>query len=145
MDPKTKIFVYGTLKSGHGNNLLLDNAKLIETEAYLIDHKMYNVHDAFPAIVPINVGEERTNVILGEVYQVTDSIMDSVNKLEGYPGWYKRKMIVYVDSKGISIGMAYVYYFENKEDIGYNVYEQDVRSYKSWDIYSWWNDRTRYV
>jgi gamma-glutamylcyclotransferase (GGCT)/AIG2-like uncharacterized protein YtfP len=75
-----KVFVYGTLKSGYGNNRLLRNATFLG-DGYLRDHKCYYYGPigSFPFVVP-----SKGTSVLGEVYQVDRNTLSSLDSLEGY-------------------------------------------------------------
>lgn len=92
-----QVFVYGTLKSGHGNHRLLQGSKFLGRST--VDRfKMYSL-GGFPAVVPSEDG-----VIQGEVYEVDDFTMTRLDRLEGYPNFYDR-MIVSTEK-----GPAWIYY-----------------------------------
>jgi gamma-glutamylcyclotransferase (GGCT)/AIG2-like uncharacterized protein YtfP len=80
------VFVYGTLKSGHGNHVLLDNAELIGTCITDDDYLLTTV--GFPYLIPEDAlrATERghTAPVIGEVYRVTEEqTMASLDSLEG--------------------------------------------------------------
>lgn len=95
-----RIFVYGTLKSGRGNNGLLRGATLIG-KALL--HTSYTLHDfgGFPGLVRTKRDEHK--VVGGEVWEVDSETLESVDGLEGHPGWYTREPV------NTSLGEAWVY------------------------------------
>jgi len=73
-----KVFVYGTLKQGHGNHHLLGSARLIG-RGLLKGMGLYDL-GYFPCIVP-----EGTEVVTGELYgDVSDDVLASLDRLEGY-------------------------------------------------------------
>ena len=103
-----KVFVYGTLKSGHGNhNHCMPDAKFIE-KGRLSDHIMYDL-GCFPGIVP-----KEGYAVYGEVYEITDKELHRVDCLEGYYGnphdLYSRTQEK-ITLKGGSEIEAYVYIF----------------------------------
>jgi gamma-glutamylaminecyclotransferase len=79
-----RVFVYGTLKEGHGNhNRILKSAIGLgdgEIEGIMF-HK-----GGFPALSLF----EKWGTIKGEVYQVTDEELAMMDRLEGHPTWYRR-------------------------------------------------------
>ncbi len=77
----TKVFVYGTLKSGYGNNRALIPEDLEPTPDTITGFTMYHL-GGFPAIVKDDSGR----VVVGEVYDVDDNVLRSLNRLEGYRG-----------------------------------------------------------
>lgn len=75
-----KVFVYGTLKSGYGNNRLLEGASLLG-EGQLPDHKCYYYGSvgSFPFVV-----KSKGTMVAGEVYEVDAATLRSLDSLEGY-------------------------------------------------------------
>ena len=83
-----KLFVYGTLKQGHGNHkYFLSKAKLLGKFITPPKYTMYSL-GGFPGV--IDAGETS---IHGEVYEVTDEEFARIDRLEGYPSMYTRKQI----------------------------------------------------
>ena len=90
-----KMFVYGTLKTGHGNNRLLSNADFLGEATTVRKYGLYSV--GFPFMTD---KEDFTNVY-GEVFAVnSQKELERVDSLEGHPNWYVRKtcMITLDDS-----------------------------------------------
>jgi len=85
-----RLFVYGTLKQGYGNNILLCGAKFIGPA---ISHKKYVLFNCgFP--VAVTLSEEHPMLpIIGEVYEVGEQHIKSCDQLEGHPNWYRRDEI----------------------------------------------------
>lgn len=83
-----KVFVYGTLKQGHGNHRLLRGATLLG-RSYV--EGPWRLHDlgAFPAVVQA----EATARVFGEVYLVDSDILGRLDILEGYPSFYTRTKV----------------------------------------------------
>jgi len=75
---KHKVAVYGTLRQGQGNHRLLnqDPVKHIEVAGF----KMYSL-GGFPAI---QTSENSKDVIKAELYEVDDSTLRDLDRLEGY-------------------------------------------------------------
>ena len=119
---KNKVFVYGTLKAGFGNNILLKDSKLIEPEAYVVDWKMYSMFsNAFPVAVPISEGQAKTHLIKGEVYEIDNSTELKLDRLEGYPNFYQKTRVSYCNKDLYLIGYAKIYYIVNSEDGGFEL------------------------
>ena len=137
-----KVFVYGTLKSGYGNNLLLQNSKLIEAEAYAVDWRLYSLWgNAFPVAVPTELRKsgELTHLIKGEVYEVDRMTSYRLDRLEGYPNFYSKKEIRYCNSELDLLGSADIYNIENVEDIGFefSVMSEHCTRFSDYLIWSW--------
>src|SRR3990167_5214447 len=78
-------FVYGTLKKGYSNHVLLKEAKFI-CDGYACGTRMLDL-GSFPAFIEGNF-ENR-----GEVYEVSPDILSFLDRLEGHPHFYERKKI----------------------------------------------------
>lgn len=90
---RTRVFVYGTLKRGHGNHewYLADNPDAEYLGRCLIEgrYKMYS-NGAFPMLTD---GHDTSSEILGEVYDVGEETLLAMDLLEGHPDWYCRKKV----------------------------------------------------
>lgn len=92
---RTRIFVYGTLKQGHGNH----EYYLAETDGveflgrcYISgDYRMFS-NGAFPFVTKGD-NPDADNPIVGEVYAVNEDVLLSLDILEGHPDWYIREKI----------------------------------------------------
>lgn len=78
-----KIAVYGTLKKGESNHILLGDSELLGTGRTLPGYYMLDLGH-YPAIIP---GNHRIKV---EVYEVSESVLARLDRLEGHPSYYKR-------------------------------------------------------
>jgi gamma-glutamylcyclotransferase (GGCT)/AIG2-like uncharacterized protein YtfP len=94
------VAVYGSLKKGFGNHMLLADAPLIAT-GFAKGWNMYSL-SYYPMIIP---GDGDVQV---EIYQVTKAEMDRLDALEGYPDYYNRK-ITYVTTS-MRVIQAWIYY-----------------------------------
>ena len=75
-----KVFVYGTLKQGHGNNRLLEGSLFCGKAITNNTFKMYD--GGFPYVVDDNTIGGNYPVI-GEVYEVDDATLKRLDGLEG--------------------------------------------------------------
>jgi gamma-glutamylcyclotransferase (GGCT)/AIG2-like uncharacterized protein YtfP len=83
------IFVYGTLKSGHVRNNFLRDQKFIGVAYTEPNYKIYR-HGNYPALIDDSNGFE----IYGELYEVDESCLAGLDKLEGVDvGLFTRKTI----------------------------------------------------
>ena len=126
---KNYVFVYGSLKSGFGNNRFLSNSKLIG-EAITLDEDYHMISlGGFPGVI---YGTKR---IKGEVYQVDNEVFDSLDRLEGNGHFYKRELtetILLDNPNGGKNHKAWIYVLVNqkshfgsgthKHRIGFNDY-----------------------
>lgn len=91
------VFVYGTLKSGHGNHGYLRGATFVGTGVTTRPFFMCDT-GGFPVVFDI---EKRHNVT-GEVYEVTDEQLRAMDRLEGHPVMFHRtEVVVDVSDTGV--------------------------------------------
>jgi gamma-glutamylcyclotransferase (GGCT)/AIG2-like uncharacterized protein YtfP len=113
LDKTDQVFVYGTLKSGYGNNRLLgEPARLLSLASIPkeLGFVMVNM-GAFPALMRANSAEENTT-IFGELWgPITPNIFQRLDFLEGCPRFYQRKVIEVSGSLRIKIP-AWVYFID---------------------------------
>ena len=81
-----KVFVYGTLRRGEGNHMLLQNSDYLGEDS--IQGSMFNV-GYYPAVILGNGG-----IVEGELYEVEDPTLNSLDALEGVPHLYTRETVV---------------------------------------------------
>jgi len=94
-----RVFVYGTLKQGgRANHLMQDKSAFL---GWHITPAEYTLKDLgyFPG-VELN----GKSVVQGEVYQISDDLLDELDYLENYPHMYERKLI------DTPYGPAWIYY-----------------------------------
>jgi gamma-glutamylcyclotransferase (GGCT)/AIG2-like uncharacterized protein YtfP len=102
-----KIFVYGTLKTGHGANSFLQNRAEFIGEDTIIG-TLYNL-GAFPGFKAVG-----TETVSGEIWEITDEKLPAMlDNYEGYPGLYSRVRVR--TSKGYNV-WVYVYNGRVRED-----------------------------
>lgn len=105
---KYKVFVYGSLKRGFGNNVLLRDAEFIGNDETIRSDFDLRCWGAYPAVY-----ESGSTVVKGELYSVDDGTFTSLDGLEGYPDFYNRQL---VELK--SGNKAWMYFIENEEPTG---------------------------
>jgi gamma-glutamylcyclotransferase (GGCT)/AIG2-like uncharacterized protein YtfP len=98
-DKTAKLFVYGTLMRGEHNHSILGNSVYIKKGKTKPEFSLYSF-GSFPALV--NDGKDN---VKGEVYYVSSSTIDVVDRLESHPSWYERKTIILEDGESVQ---AYV-------------------------------------
>ena len=100
------VAVFGSLRKGHGNNILLQNEKFLGTTKTKDKFKMFSF-GAFPGL---NINGD-TNIVV-DVYRIKNNhTPDRLDMLEGYPDFYNRKKI------NTKFGDAWIYFNEdNLED-----------------------------
>lgn len=83
-----KYFVYGTLKSGYGNNRLLSSGTFVG-KAFVDGYKLYD------SGFPVATSCEKSTVV-GEVWEVRDEdsrTQSNLDALEGFPYMYGRDKV----------------------------------------------------
>lgn len=105
---KVYVSVYGTLKRGFGANFKLRDSEMIDAGFHSLPFQMVSL-GAFPALIP---SEDKLNDIYLETYDISDnsmSIMEVLDRYEGYPDFYDRKKIE------LGLGaMSWVYFMKDK-------------------------------
>lgn len=91
-----RLFVYGTLKRGFGNNRLLEDSEYIK-DATLAEAVMVSLVN-FPGVIK-GQGE-----VKGEIWEVRQEDWPRLDRLEGHPNFYKREIVE------TSEGQAWCYY-----------------------------------
>ena len=104
-----KVAVYGSLRKGMGNHSLLSNSTQLGKCVVNIPYKMVDL-GAFPALV----GAENRDIVI-EVYEVTDTTMNSLDRLEGYHGPEKVGNLYERTYIATPYGEAYLYVMEDTE------------------------------
>jgi gamma-glutamylaminecyclotransferase len=102
-----KIFVYGTLKTGHCRSHLLADQKFVcdaETED---GYAIFNC-GGFPGLV-----ESETGIVEGEIWQVDEQYVDYLDKIEGSPFLYKLEP---VKINGFENIPAYAYFWQKSTE-----------------------------
>lgn len=99
---KILCFTYGTLMKGNHNNSVLGDAKYI-CDATISRHICFDLPYGFPMV--IDMGVEIDNYVIGEIWEVDESQLSSLDMLEGYnvktdDGMYVRRKIKAMDSLG---------------------------------------------
>jgi gamma-glutamylcyclotransferase (GGCT)/AIG2-like uncharacterized protein YtfP len=85
-----RVFVYGSLKNGQGNHRLLAKAKFLGRSYIEGNYRMVSL-GGFPGV--IRHESIPMNRIVGEVYQVDEDTLQSLDVLEGHPRFYKRDKV----------------------------------------------------
>ena len=98
-----KVFCYGILKQGRGGHEYLSKAIKLGTTTTPPEYTMYSL-GGFPGVT-----EGGTTGIIGEVYEINETILARLDILEGWPDFYNRKKIT------TDYGEAWMYYIENRK------------------------------
>lgn len=83
------VFTYGTLKKGFSNHRLLENQNFLGKASTIGNLFELYENGRFPMVV----GVERGKNIDGELYEIDDECLATLDWLEGVPHHYNRKTI----------------------------------------------------
>ena len=100
-----KLFVYGTLRKGHGNHHVLELSKAvpIDLSAKTV-RKFMHVVDFLPKVFK----HEAVAQVEGELYRIPT--MKYVDTLESHPYLYRREQVDISDSGG-EVHRAWLYFY----------------------------------
>ncbi len=85
-----KVFVYGTLRKGMGNHRLLEGSGFIGMGETVEQYGMY----VLPGRIPyVKRRSGMKAVIVGEVYEVDEDTLRRIDRLEGHPDFYRRRLV----------------------------------------------------
>jgi len=98
---RNPVFVYGTLKKGENNHFFLKNSEFICSTQTSGKYTMLDL-GSYPAVII----SPKNYYISGEIYEVNDATFLQLDRLEDYPNYYIRRMIM--TKAGI---LAWMYYF----------------------------------
>lgn len=89
--PRTRVFVYGTLRNGWGNHRLLVGQTFVGPAKTVAGFAM------FEAGIPIVRRDASGGAIVGEVYEVDAAALRDLDRLEGHPRMYCREEVDLAD------------------------------------------------
>lgn len=80
----TRVFVYGTLLRGESNHNLLTDSRFLGMAR---TEPLFSLFDlgGYPAM-----SSGGCTSVLGEIYEVTEEVLEALDELEGHPDWYRR-------------------------------------------------------
>lgn len=96
-------FVYGTLKQGFGNHYLIERQDGELVGEATITGQMRSA-GGFPYVFLLG-----DNKVHGEVWNVNDAALASMDRLEGHPDWYTRTKVA------SSLGEVWIYAIMNDQ------------------------------
>jgi gamma-glutamylaminecyclotransferase len=83
------LFVYGTLKKGHGRNVILAGQKFLREAKTTPNYALYDL-GAFPAMVK----DSKNGVsVEGELWEIDPDFVSYLDMVEGSPHFYKLEKI----------------------------------------------------
>jgi len=83
----TRVFVYGTLLRGEKNHDLLMGSPFLGMARTEPLFSLFNL-GGFPAMC-----RHGCTSVVGEVYEVSQEVLETIDELEGHPNWYRRTPI----------------------------------------------------
>ena len=115
MENKINMFVYGTLMQGLGNHKVLGNSRFISKA------KTKGLYALFALGIPYVTKSVNKDRIHGEVYEVNETDLVNVDRLEGHPRFYKREQID-IELENGDIIEAWIYFCDvNTKSVDYVV------------------------
>lgn len=90
-----RVFVYGTLKEGHYNHILLSEGKGTRFLGRCYIEGSYRMVDmgSFPGVLQVTPDALDPCRIYGEVYRVDEETLYALDMLEGHPSFYRREKV----------------------------------------------------
>lgn len=103
-----KLFVYGTLKTGHGNNRLVADGEFLGDAITESPFVLFNC--GFPMMVAFTEDAIKFPLlpVMGEVWKINDDQLRRVDALEGHPNWYNRQPISVLLNDGVEHVHTYI-------------------------------------
>lgn len=131
---KVKVAVYGTLKEGYGNHRVLgDEAKFLYRGMTTRKYDMKNA--GFPAIMPNPEGKP----VAVEVYEVPETQLPYLDRLEGTPHMYTREtedILVFLNMEEEDVLEDVFIYVGTENSFKRNPhYESRHEGYHEWEGY----------
>ena len=90
MTRKVKVFVYGTLMSGFGNNRVLGKDAALIGRGYIRGYSMLDL-GAYPGIRIAGNCPRGKGIVHGELWEISEGALIQVDALEGAPTLYERR------------------------------------------------------
>jgi gamma-glutamylaminecyclotransferase len=115
----SNVFVYGTLKRGMFNHKLIQNEKFIGI-AQTTNHYKYSLvlsKWGFPYLLETNEEKMGSLAIKGELYEVSDEVLELLDELENIKGGlYQRKVIDVLLADCLTTMKCFAYIAGEKEN-----------------------------
>lgn len=102
-----RVFVYGTLRKGLAWHHLIKGSNFLGEATTKEKYSLYA--DGIPYVL-----ENQKNIhITGEIYEVDEQTLNTLDQLEGHPNWYCRKEIIAnLNNQEIT---SLIYFFPKKQ------------------------------
>jgi len=109
----TYCFVYGTLKKNYGNHHYLRGQKFVQEAETQPNYRLWDC-----GRYPCMVEDKNGNSIKGEIWEVDDACLRSMDRLEGVPWLYQRATLQMRDFDQPVIGYLFQRSVEDYIDCG---------------------------
>lgn len=134
---KINVFVYGSLKQGFHNHIWMEEigAKYIGKCSTEKIFDMISMYDSYPGLINGEYG------INGELYEIDSMDIYHLDRLEGYPNYYDRKVINVKMDNGVEYkAICYILSNEVQQSRNLDYYLQNQHTdridvsngYKTW-------------
>lgn len=105
MKARNRIFIYGTLKQGHYfHNQFLGEDKSVFYGPATTTNEFVLYIDGLPHMVR----EKSETGVKGELYEIDDDVLRSIDELEGHPTVYHRELVEVFSKSGERV-LAWAY------------------------------------
>jgi gamma-glutamylcyclotransferase (GGCT)/AIG2-like uncharacterized protein YtfP len=90
-----RVFVYGSLKQGCSNSVLMDRigATWLGYDSITGDYRMMSF-GGFPGVVRVNAADLTPATVYGELYMTDERGLAALDLLESHPSFYERRKYV---------------------------------------------------
>lgn len=106
------LFTYGTLMKGNPNDHYLRTSKYLGhgtiNNVRLYDYVSWDDNNSYHSYYPVALNNEYGDKLIGEVYEVPDEMLQSLEYLEGVPVLYTREVKEVTMSDGTTLN-AFTY------------------------------------
>jgi gamma-glutamylcyclotransferase (GGCT)/AIG2-like uncharacterized protein YtfP len=125
------VFVYGSLRSGLRNSNYLSSSEYVgnfvsEKAFHMITYK----NCGFPYLLEDFDIRESPSIVKGEIYKVSQNVLNKLDMLEAHPDIYQRKIHKFIGDYGIMEAWVYILvkheiicYIKKDLGIGYKLIE----------------------
>jgi gamma-glutamylcyclotransferase (GGCT)/AIG2-like uncharacterized protein YtfP len=93
-----RVFVYGSLKRGFGNNSILGNSEFLGERITADNHYRMISFGAFPGVI-FSKSAKTVAKVFGELYVVNDYVLKRLDMLEGNGNFYQRELVSLIDEE----------------------------------------------
>lgn len=127
------MFVYGTLRKGEVNHKIIQGASCLHEQAY-VQGLLFDTEYGYPGLIE----NEKLENVYGELYSLPESLLSSIDELEGYREGRKDNLydrVIRPVTTDIGKVEAIVYLYNDASHLTKAV------DYQDWKVYQWLNNR----